>query len=68
MADVMPDLSEMRIGWQLNDAGVGRRKHFSNCFQDPMLVCTSMAGSKYRTTLVHDSGVNGLLRVFFVVL
>jgi hypothetical protein len=55
-ADVVPDLSEMRIGWQLNDEGVGRGKHFSNCFQDPTLVCPSMSGAKYRTTLVRDGG------------
>ena len=56
MADVMPDLGEMRVGWQLNDQGDGRGKHFSNCFQDPTLVVPSMAGSKYRTTLVRDGG------------
>ena len=55
-ADVVPDLSEMRIGWQLNDEGVGRGKHVSNCFQDPTLVCPSMSGAKYRTTLVRDGG------------
>ena len=55
-ADVMPDLADMRVGWQLNDQGVGRGKHFSNCFQDPTLVVPSMAGSKYRTTLVRDGG------------
>ena len=56
MADVMPDLSEMRIGWQLNDEGVERGKYFSNCFQDPTLVCPSLAGSFHRTTLVRDGG------------
>ena len=54
MADA--DLGEMRVGWQLNDQGDGRGKHFSNCFQDPTLVVPSMAGSKYRTTLVRDGG------------
>eukprot|EP00435_Cladocopium_sp_Y103_P015276 s4186_g3.t1 len=55
-ADVVPDLADMRVGWQLNPEGVGRGKHFAKCFQDPTLACPTMAGSKYRTTLVRDGG------------
>lgn len=33
MADVVPDLSEMRIGWQLNDEGVGLESIFQNDFK-----------------------------------
>ena len=55
-ADVVEDLSGMRVGWELNAQGVGRGKHFANCFQDPTVVCPSMAGSKYRTTRFRDGG------------
>lgn len=55
-ADVVEDLSGIRVGWELNAQGVGHGKHFANCFQDPTVVCPSMAGSKYRTTLVGDGG------------
>ena len=55
-ADVVEDLAGMRVGWELNAQGVGRGEHFANCFQDPTVVCPSMAGSKFRTTLVRDSG------------
>ena len=54
--DVVEDLAGMRVGWELNAQGVGRGKHFANCFQDPTVVCPSMAGSKFRTTLVRDGG------------
>ena len=55
-ADVIEDLAGMRVGWELDSQGVGRGKHFANCFQDPTVVCPSMAGSKFRTTLVRDGG------------
>ena len=55
-ADVVSDLADMRVGWELNSDGIGCGKHFSRHFQDPTLVCPSMAGSKYRTTLVRDGG------------
>ena len=54
-ADVISDLADMCVGWELNADGVVRGKHFSSQFQDPTLVCPSMAGSKYRT-LVRDGG------------
>ena len=55
-ADVISDLADMCVGWELNADGVVRGKHFSSQFQDPTLVCPSMPGSKYRTTLVRDGG------------
>ena len=48
-ADVWPDLTEMRIGWDLNAEGIGEGKHYGNCFQDPTLFCPTMAGDKFRT-------------------
>ena len=35
---------------------VGEGKHFGSCFQDPTLVCPTMAGSKFRTALIQDDG------------
>ena len=53
-ADVWPDLTEMRIGWDLNAEGTCKGKHHGNCFQDPTLFCPKMAGDKFRTTLTQD--------------
>jgi hypothetical protein len=55
-ADVLPDLSDMRIGWNLNAEGIGRGKHYGSCFQDPTVFCLTMAGDKFRTTLIQDGG------------
>ena len=53
-ADVWPDLTDMRIGWNLNAEGIGKGKHYGSCFQDPTLFCPTMAGNKFRTTLNQD--------------
>ena len=55
-ADVLPDLTGMRIGWNLNAQGIGRGKHYGSSFQDPTLFCPTMSGDKYRTTLIEDAG------------
>ena len=33
---------------------VGSGKHCSNCYQDPPVACPTMAGRKFRTTLIGD--------------
>ena len=53
-ADVMDYLADMRVGWSLNDDGVGTGKHYASCYQDPSLACPTMSGRKYRTTLIQD--------------
>ena len=53
-ADVFGDLSETRVGWNLNAEGVGVGKHYGHCFQDPTMVCPTMSGSKFRTTLIQN--------------
>ena len=52
-ADVLSSLTDMRVGWELNAEGIGRGKHYANCYQDPTMVCPTMSGQKYRTTLVQ---------------
>ena len=56
-ADVFGDLSETRVGWNLNAEGVGVGKHYGHCFQDPTMVCPTMSGSKFRTTLIQNGAV-----------
>eukprot|EP00435_Cladocopium_sp_Y103_P063886 s153_g25.t1 len=51
-ADVMSELSDLRVGWNLTPEGIG--KHFGSCFQDPTVACPTMAGSRYRTTLIEE--------------
>jgi len=46
----------MRIGWNLNAEGIGRGKHYGSCFQDPTVLVLTMAGDKFRTTLIQDGG------------
>ena len=41
-ADVISDLADMCVGWELNADGVVRGKHFSSQFRDPTLVCPSI--------------------------
>ena len=55
-AEVTDDLRLGPHGWNLDrfDLGVGR--HYSDKFQDPMLVRPSMSGRKFRTTLLRDAG------------
>ena len=47
-------LEEMRVGWNLSPEGVGSGKHYGSCYQDPTLACPTMAGRKFRTTLIKD--------------
>ena len=51
-ASVFEELTDARVGWNLNERGVGIGKRYSNCFQDPTLACPSMSGRMYRTTLI----------------
>ena len=53
-ADVFGELSNMRAGWNLNTEGVGTGKHFGHCYQDPRVVCPTLSGSKFRTTLIQN--------------
>ena len=55
-ADVQKSLTDMRVGWNLNAEGVGNGKHYGSCFQDPTVICPTMSGNKYRTTLIQDDG------------
>eukprot|EP00435_Cladocopium_sp_Y103_P060151 s367_g21.t3 len=36
----------------LSDTGTG--KHYGNCFQDPTIPCPTLAGRKFRTTLIQN--------------
>ena len=51
---VFGELSDMGVGWNLNAKGVGTGKHFGHCYQDPTLVCPTLSGSKFRTTLMQS--------------
>ena len=44
------------LGWNLNQYDLGVGRHYSDKFQDPMLVRPSMTGRKFRTTLLRDAG------------
>ena len=52
-ASVFEELTDARVGWNLNEHGVGTGKHYGNCFQDPTLVCPSMSGRMFRSTLIQ---------------
>ena len=53
-AEVLSELRDARVGWGLSPDGVGSGKHYGNCFQDPLVACPTMAGRKFRTTLIKD--------------
>ena len=52
-ASVFEELTDARVGWKLNEHGVGTGKHYGNCFQDPTLACPSMSGRMFRSTLIQ---------------
>ena len=52
--EVFSELRDARVGWSLSPDGVGSGKHYSNCYQDPLVACPTMSGQKIRTTLIKD--------------
>lgn len=42
-AEVMPDVVNGRIGWNLDDRECGIGKHFGDCYHDPTLVPTEVS-------------------------
>ena len=59
-ADVVEDLSGMRVCWELNAQCVGRGKHFANCFQDPTVVSINQWQVQSIEQLWSEMVVSGL--------
>ena len=55
-AEVLSELRDARVGWSLSPDGVGSGKYDGNCFQDPLVACPTLAGWKFRTTLMVING------------
>ena len=52
-ADVNADVVNGSVGWQLDERGCGIGRHFSDHYQDPLLVKLDISGRFFRTTLVE---------------
>ena len=55
-AEVTDDLPMGPVGWQLDRFDVGVGRHYSDHYQDPVLIRPGMTGPKFRTTLLKDAG------------
>ena len=57
-ATVRDDVLHGRVGWTLDETGLGIGRHFAETYQDPTLVCPAMQGIRNRTTLIRgDDGL-----------
>ena len=55
-ATVREDVLHGRVGWNLDETGLGIGRHFSETYQDPTLICPAMQGIRNRTTLIKGDG------------